>query len=42
MQPNPFYVDGMAWNTNTQSSPGDVIEGMYLPEVSDTASEMNV
>ncbi len=35
------YVDGMVWNTNDQLSPGDVIEGMFLPDVSGTAGEVN-
>jgi hypothetical protein len=36
-------VDGMVWNTYSQLSPGDdVIEGMFLPDVSGTAREMNV
>lgn len=43
MQPNLPYVDGMAWDTNSQLSPGDnVIEGLLLPDVSGTSSEMNV
>jgi hypothetical protein len=42
IQPNLPYVDGMVWNTNSQLLPGDVIEGMFLPDVSGTAGEMNV
>jgi hypothetical protein len=42
IQPNLPYVDSMVWNTNSQSSPGDVFEGMFLPDVSGTAAEMNV
>jgi len=42
-QPNLPYVDGMDWNTNSQLSPGDdVIEELFLPDVSGTAGEMNV
>ena len=42
-QPNLPYVDSMVWNTNSQLPPGDdVIEGMFLPDVSGTAGEMNV
>jgi len=43
MQPNLPYVDGMVWDTNSQLPPGnDVIEGMFLPDVSGTAREMSV
>lgn len=43
MQPNLPYVDSMAWDTNNQLPPGnDVIEGLYLPDVSGTSSETNV
>jgi hypothetical protein len=43
MQPNLPYVDSMAWDTNSQLSPGDnVIEGLFLPDVSGTSNEMNV
>jgi hypothetical protein len=43
IQPDLPYVDGMVWNTNSQLSPGDdVVEGMFLPDVSGTAGEMNV
>ena len=42
IQPNLPYVDGMVWNTNSQLSPGDVIEGTFLPDVSGTSGDMNV
>jgi hypothetical protein len=42
IQPSLPYVDGMAWDNNDQFSPGDVIEGMFLPNVSGTAGEVNV
>jgi hypothetical protein len=42
IQPNLPYVDGMVWDTNDQLSPGNVIEGMFLPNVSNTAGEVNV
>jgi hypothetical protein len=37
------YVDDMVWNANSQLSSGDdIIEGMFLPDVSGTAGDVNV
>lgn len=41
IQQNLPYVDGMVWNTS-QLSPGDVIGGTFLLDVSGTAGDMNV
>jgi hypothetical protein len=42
IQPNLPYVDSMGWNTNSQLSSGVAFEGVFLPDVSGTAAEMNV
>ncbi len=39
IQPNLPYVD---WNTNSQLLPSDVIEGIFPPDVSAAADEMNI
>ena len=42
IQPNLLYVNGMDWDTNSQLSTGHIIEGMFLPNVSGIAHEVNV
>jgi len=40
-QPNLPYVDSMVWNTNSQLSPLDVIEGTLLDDVSGNAGDVH-
>jgi len=42
IQPDLSYDDGTVWNTNSQLSSADVVEGIFVPNVSCTAGEVNV